>query len=90
MQFHSLFQLVYSAHPHLISIRSNQEMNIKFSLLAWHKSNNIQYYQFIINYSPLISILEIFKLRLQFDSEEADSRTLGDLSENHFLLRSSH
>ena len=52
MQFHSLFQLVYSAHPHLISIQSNQEMNIKFSLPTWHRSNNIRYYQFIINYPP--------------------------------------
>lgn len=41
VQFHSLFQLVYPAHPHLISIQSDQEMNIKFSLLAWHGRDNI-------------------------------------------------
>lgn len=63
MQFHSLFRLVYPAHPHLISIQGNLEMNIKLSLLAGHRSNNLQYCQFIINYSPGCLLSKIFKLR---------------------------
>lgn len=66
---YSLFTLLILI---LFQILSNQEMNIKFSLLAWHSSNNIQCCQFIINYSSPLRFLKIFKLRLlYFASEDA-------------------